>query len=188
MGTIHCSKRITKNGCIIVTRCQDDKRRRITVCPRMNFAAPRPRGATDTNCDCWRARMPAQPERCNPSARCISPKMLVLATLALLRCAASGHLEFNGTGVAFAAMFTDHSTTADHAVLQRSPEQGTTSAAPFTDAGTKIVPIKTTDEAPDKCEPPMRSAVGPGTQAQQQAFQKCCETMSASATCFATPI
>jgi hypothetical protein len=45
--------------------------------------------------------MPAQPERCNPSARCISPKMLVLATLALLRCAASGHLEFNGTGVAF---------------------------------------------------------------------------------------
>jgi len=141
-----------------------------------------------TNCDCWRARMPAQPERCNPSARCISPKMLVLATLALLRCAASGHLEFNGTGVAFAAMFTDHSTTADHAVLQRAPEQGTTSAAPFTDAGTKIVPIKTTDEAPDKCEPPMRSAVGPGTQAQQQAFQKCCETMSASATCFATAV
>ena len=125
--------------------------------------------------------MPAQPERCNPSARCISPKMLALATLALLRCAASAQ-PFNGTGVAFAAMFTDH------AVLQRAPEQGTTSAAPFTDAGTKIVPIKTTDEAPDKCEPPMRSAVGPGTQAQQQAFQKCCETMSASATCFATAV
>ena len=39
-----------------------------------------------------------------------------------------------------------------------------------------------------KCQAPMRSVVGQGSQTQQKAFQGCCDSTSASATCFAAAV